>query len=131
MPPPLLAKPDETYIQGKRKAKCSVAIFDVLPQEAPSEKVAEAVFKKYFRESAQSWNILEVNLTRPYEGKDLVVQEIDYTPGEDGSRVKHFLVFMKEGNRLIAAQFIPIHATQDEIISTIDKFLPTLEGAIN
>lgn len=128
-PPALLKKPDNTYVQGKRKVKCSVAVFDVVPAKVESEEAAKTVFKKYFKDNAESWNMLEVKLSRPYN--ELVVQEIQYKRAKDGRRVKQYLVYVREGGRLIASQFTPVHATQDEVLSTIDQFLPTLEGAVN
>ena len=69
-------------------------------------------------------------MTKQY--KDLFIQEIQYAKDEGSeANVKQFMVYFREGNRLLAAEFVPTRASYDEMMSMIDTFLPVIEGAID
>ncbi len=131
-PHPLLTKPDETSVPlSQQQPKCDIMVYEVTPAQLSSSGAAVGVFKKYFHDDAQSWQELSVNLSRSY--KDLLIQEIQYphkAADNSDKNVKQFMVYFRKGDRLIAVEFYPTHATYDDVLRIIDTLLPSLEGAI-
>lgn len=111
-------------------AKYRILVFEVAPQDVSSSMIAIGMYKKFFSKEALAWHEISVNLSKKY--KDLVIQEIQYDKAAGTKEnVKQFMVYFREGKRLIAVQFIPQRATYEEMLSVIDSYLPVLEGAID